>query len=124
MIEITPEFRAIAYEFIQAKLAFFDREWRDKLAKELALLIEKTVKAHTSAVSNTALRDALAHNERMAAHALAFLPFSAKQCRCIELDDGEHRPQPICHYCAINAIGNRASHELKQIEDLEKRKTA
>jgi len=124
MTQAVQEFRVIAWDFIHSKLPFFVREWRDKLADELSHVIEDTVEAHTSDVSNTALRDALKHNETMAQHALSHLPYGTKKCRCKELDDGEHKPQPICHYCAIGAIERRAHHALKSTEALEGKKTA
>jgi len=121
--EAAREFRVIAHAFVHTRAAFCDREWRDKVAEDLALLIEKTVKEHTAITSNTPLRDALQHNKTMAEHALAFLPggASARQCRCRELDDGEHRPQPICHACALHAIIRRVQHELKPSEGPERK---
>jgi methionyl-tRNA synthetase len=112
--EVPREFRQTAYEFIRAHLPFLDRNWlQDVLDKKLAELLHETVKAHTSATSNTALREAAKEGVRLIDHVRDYMPNNAKACRCKDLDNGEHAPQPICHMCALARAANAL---LKAIE--------
>jgi len=99
------EFRVLAGEFIAKHLPFLDRQWLyNVLQDKLAELLAETVEQQTSTTSNTALREAAKHTVTLAEAALSRLPTGAKTCRCRELDDGEHRPQPLCHVCSISLI--------------------
>jgi hypothetical protein len=107
------EFGEAAYHFVRKHLKFLDRNWlSDVLDPALAELLSTTVTKHTSSTSNTALREATKAIAGLAEHALTHLPHDARKCRCRDLDNGEHMPQPICHVCAISNIKVRAERAL------------
>lgn len=112
--EVPRELRQAAYEFVREHLPFLDRNWlQDVLDGKLAELLHKTVKAHTSKTSNTALREAAKAGIGYIDHVRDYMPNNAKACRCKELDNGEHAAQPICHMCAL---ARAAGTLLKAIE--------
>jgi hypothetical protein len=99
------EFDSLAYKFNETHLKFLDRNWRyDVLNKLLSELLAQTVKEHTSAESNTVLRQAVRDGICLSLLALTHLPSTAQRCRCSELDDGEHKPQPLCHLCCLRKL--------------------
>jgi hypothetical protein len=100
--EVPREFRQAAYQFVRAHLPFLDRNWlQDVLDGKLAEFLHQTVKAHTSSTSNTAIREAAKNAVGLLDHIRVYMPSNAKACRCKDLDNGEHAPQPICHMCAL-----------------------
>jgi len=102
------EFDQIARQFIREHLSFLDRNWLyDVLDQKLAKLLERVVKEHTSTTSNTALRKVVREGAMWAEDALRLLPTQSKKCRCQELDDGEHKPQPLCHYCLLGMLATQ-----------------
>jgi hypothetical protein len=114
MAEIPRELRNSARHFTRKHLAFLDRNWLGDVFEDLlAGLLHSTVKEHTSETSNTALREACQSTLELVDHVKTCMPSGAKRCRCDELNDGEHRPQPICHWCALGSIQGHASRALK-----------
>jgi hypothetical protein len=109
------EFRYIAHEFARKHLPFLDRNWlQEVFLDNLAALLAKTVKEHTSKTSNTALREAAEEAVGLADHAIRYLPSGARKCRCSDLDNGEHAQQPICHVCALNRIRGISASALEK----------
>jgi hypothetical protein len=41
-----------------------------------------------------------------------YLPRTMQNCRCKELDNGEHAPQPPCHVCVLHRLRTRAKEAL------------
>ena len=104
---MSQELDSLAYHFIRQHLPFLDRNWlNDVLDRRLAELLTRVVKEHTASGDNTAvLRAAVVNAAEWAEAILQRLPSEAKSCRCKELDNGEHAPQPTCHYCMLKALG-------------------
>jgi len=108
------EFDRLAAKFADHDLPFLDPRWRrDVLAPALSALLERVFVEHTTPAKNTALREAATEIAGLADHALRHLPFEARRCRCDELNDGEHKPQPVCHVCALHRIKSSAEGALK-----------
>lgn len=116
MPEIPVEFQNAARAFTRKHLPFLDRNWLyDTFERLLAELLHVTVKEHTSGTSNTALREACKATIELVEHVKAYMPSAAKKCICRELDDGDHKPQPLCHWCSLGRIAYHAEKALNDV---------
>jgi hypothetical protein len=99
------EFLDLAHKFLRQQLPMLDRNYlSDTLEPELALLLSNTVSDHTSAESNTVLRNAALTGIACLDEALMRLPPAAQGCRCRDLDNGEHAAQYKCHRCLVRHV--------------------
>ena len=113
MTEPVYEFRKAAREFVRQHLPFLDRNWVEAvLERFLSELLYKTVQEHTSATGNTTLREACLSTVEGIDHVFTYLPRTMQNCRCKEMDNGEHAMQPPCHVCTLHRLRARAKDAL------------
>lgn len=104
-----------AFHFLRENFPFLDQRWIQNFVQpKLAALIETKVKEHTSEVRNTALIEACREIVSLTDHALIHMPSGGRKCYCSDLNDGEHKPQPVCARCAIAKAKKCAADALGQ----------